>query len=201
MSKSKYLTNVEAFFTNIAETAAAQPNPHHKAILLNYLEHAALEYSDRWEEIFSPHRTVEHPVYHVKWGTPDVVVYDGLEEVKGFYVSLKDQGVLTDQDELLSVNDWGFSSFLNICIFKPGHQLIDEGEQVDDPDAMYVVMQPTGMYWLYDEHARLIGERVYEIAPPKIIKCAPEDVVTETDIQTLIAPYLPQPATTTTVGG
>lgn len=194
-NKSKYLTNVEAFFKNIEATAAAEPNPHRKAILQNYLTHAALEYCDRWEEIFVPERTVEHPVYHVKWGTPDVVVYDGEDEVKPFYIGLKGQGVLTDQDELLSVADWGFSSFLNICIFTPGQQLIDAGTQVDDPDAMYVVKQPTGMYWLYDERARLIGERVYEIAPPEIIKCAPEDVVTEADIETLIAPYLPTPAT------
>jgi hypothetical protein len=194
MSKSKYLTNVEAWFKNIENTAAAEPNPHRKAILLNYLEHAALEYSDRWEEIFTPDRTVEHPVYHVKWGTPDVVIHDGMDAVKTFYAALKDQGVLTDQDEYLSVDDWGFSSFLTICIFMPGRQLLDAGSQVDDPDAMYVVMQPTGMYWLYDERARLIGERVYEIAPPEIVKCAPEDVVTEADIETLIAPYLPEPA-------
>jgi hypothetical protein len=193
VSKSQYLTNVEKWFQNIVDTADAEPNPHRAAILRNYTVHAALEYSDRWEEIFVPERTVEHPVYHVKWGTPDVVVYDGMEPVKAFYAALKDQGVLTDQDEYLSVNDWGFSSFLTICIFMPGQQIIDQGGEVDDPEAMYVVKQPTAMYWLYDERARLIGERVYEIAPPETVKCSPEDVVTEADIEQLIAPYMPEP--------
>jgi hypothetical protein len=191
---SQYLDGVEKWFKNIEDTAAAEPNLHRRAILENYVVHAALEYSDRWPEIFTPERTVEHPVYNVKWGTPETVTYDGMDSVKAFYAELKDQGVLTDQDEYLSVNDWGFSSFLNICIFMPGRQLIEQGTSVADADAMYVVQQPTAMYWLYDENARLIGENVYEIEPPRVLKCSPEDVVTEGDIEKLIEPYLPEPA-------
>lgn len=179
------------WYENIAREGRENPSAHRRKICQNYLEHAALEYTDRWPEIFTPERTVEHPVYKVKWGTPETVVFDGLEAVKGFYTGLKEGGVLTNQDELLSVADWGFSSFLKINLFRTGEQLIAEGAEVDDPSAHYIVQTPCAMYWLYDEDARLIGENVYEMEPGVIKKLDPSEVITSDDLWELVKPYLP----------
>ena len=186
-----YYEATVAWYEAIAREGRENPSPHRRKICQNYLEHAALEYTDRWPEIFTPERTVEHPVYKVRWGTPETVVYDGLDAVKGFYTELKNAGVLTNQDELLSVADWGFSSFLKINLFRTGAQLLEAGAEVDDPDGHYIIQTPCAMYWLYDDDARLIGEYVYEIEPGVIHKLNPDDVITGADLRNLVKPYLP----------
>jgi hypothetical protein len=186
-----YYESTVAFYESIAREARENSSAHRRRICQNYLEHSALEYTDRWAEIFTPRRTVEHPVYKVRWGTQQTVVYDGMAAVKGFYVGLKDAGVLTNQDELLSVADWGFSSFLTINLFRTGAQLSGEGVQVDDPGGHYVIQTPCAMHWLYDKDARLIGENLYEIEPGVVKRLAPEEVITEDDLANLVKPYLP----------
>jgi hypothetical protein len=47
------------------ETLAVTENPRHRQILENYRRHAILETTGRWQEIFTPEMTVEHPVYRV----------------------------------------------------------------------------------------------------------------------------------------
>ena len=187
---SRYYEATVHWYENIAREGRENPSPHRRKICQNYLEHAALEYTQRWPEIFTPERTVDHPVYKVRWGTPETVVFDGLEAVKGFYTELKDGGVLTNQDELLSVADWGFSSFLKINLFRTGAQLQELGVEVDDVSANYIVQTPCAMYWLYDDDARLIGEHVYEMEPGTIVKVSDEDLVTSEDLVRLVAPYL-----------
>lgn len=187
-----YYEATVTWYESIAKEGRENPSPHRRKICQNYLEHAALEYTERWPEIFTPERTVEHPVYKVRWGTPETVVYDGMDAVKGFYTELKDGGVLTNQDELLSVADWGFSSFLKINLFRTGAQLAEQGVEVDDPAGNYIIQTPCAMYWLYDENARLIGENVFETEPGVVKKLAPGEVVTNDDLWNLVKPYLPQ---------
>jgi hypothetical protein len=187
----KYLQGVVQFFRGIADEAAREGNPHRRAILENYLVHAALEYTERWPEIFVPKRTVEHPIYKVRWGTTDDVVYDGLDAVKGFYRGLKDGKLLTNQDQRLAVNDWGFGSFLNINLFMKGEMAKSLGFKVDDEKCDYVLITPCGMYWTYDDRARLIGEYVYEIGAGRVEKVLPQDMLTFDDLQRVVAPYLP----------
>ena len=186
-----YYEATVSWYENIAREGRENPSLHRRKICQNYLEHAALEYTDRWPEIFTPERTVEHPIYKVKWGTPETVVYDGMDAVKGFYLALKDGGTLSNQDELLSVADWGFSSFLKINLYRTGAQLIEIGAEVDDPDGESVIQTPCAMYWLYDENARLIGENVYEMEPGVVVKLAPGETLTGDDLWTLVKPYLP----------
>ncbi|HEX4093043.1 MAG TPA: hypothetical protein VHZ33_30360 [Trebonia sp.] len=186
-----YYEATVSWYENIAREGRENPSAHRRKICQNYLEHAALEYTDRWPEIFTPERTVEHPVYKVHWGTSETVVYDGLDAVKGFYLGLKDAGTLSNQDELLSVADWGFSSFLKINLYRTGAQLLDIGAEIDDPDGEYVIQTPCAMYWLYDENARLIGENVYEMEPGVIRKLAPGETLTGNDLWNLVKPYLP----------
>lgn len=185
-----YYEATVAWYEAIAREGRENPSPHRRKICQNYLEHAALEYTDRWPEIFTPERTVEHPVYKVKWGTPETVVYDGMDAVKGFYMALKDGGTLSNQDELLSVADWGFSSFLKINLYRTGAQLIEMGVDAE-ADGEYMIQTPCAMYWLYDENARLIGENVYEMEPGVVVKLAPGETLTSEDLWGLVKPYLP----------
>lgn len=185
-----YYEATVAWYEAIAREGRENPSPHRRKICQNYLEHAALEYTDRWPEIFTPERTVEHPVYKVKWGTPETVVYDGMDAVKGFYMALKEGGTLSNQDELLSVADWGFSSFLKINLYRTGAQLIEMGVDAE-ADGEYVIQTPCAMDWLYDENARLIGENVYEMEPGVVVKLAPGETLTSDDLWSLVKPYLP----------
>ena len=85
---SKYLDAFEDYMRKNRQQALAETNPHRRAILLNYNRHAALEFSDLWEHIFTKSMTVDHPHYRVMLGTPNVANFDGLAAVKGFYSSL-----------------------------------------------------------------------------------------------------------------
>jgi hypothetical protein len=188
-----YLERADAWFQAIKATAEEQSSHHRKAILTNFLEHAALEYtSDRWREIFDPHRTVAHPVYHIQMGTPDVVIYDGREEVMGFYSALK-EGTLTNEHINLAVDDWGFASFFKIHQFMPGQALVRHGTAVDNPDALYHVEAGLcAMYWTYDEKARLISEYVYQVRPPTYTEIDPANAPTAEGIQAIVQKYLPK---------
>ncbi|NNE41889.1 MAG: hypothetical protein HKN14_13335 [Marinicaulis sp.] len=187
----KYHEGLRGFFKDIDDNVKAEKNSHRKAILDNYLKHAALEYTDRWKEIFDPVRTVAHPVYKVRWGTDEDVIYDGPDAVQGFYRTLKDDTFLTNQDQLLAVNDWGFTSFLKIILHMNAEKARREGFEVDDDSAQYALETPCAMYWLYDDKAKLIGEYVYEIGKSTYSKTAPSDVITDEDVQEIVAPYLP----------
>ncbi|MGE4404326.1 hypothetical protein [Pseudomonas sp.] len=187
----KYLQGVTEYFRNIEAQAAAESNPHRRAILKNYLTHAALEYTDRWPEIFSPERTIAHPIYKVRWGTPEEVVYDGPERVQDFYRTLKDDTFLTNQDELLAVNDWGFASFLTINLFMNAAKARSMGLEPNVEANQYVLATQCSMYWTYDQDARLMGEYVYEIGAGQLAPVAPQDEISFDDVQKVVAGYLP----------
>lgn len=191
---NKYYEATVAWYENIAREGRENPSEHRRRICQNYLEHAALEYSsDRWHEIFTPTRTIEHPHYEIRWGTPETVVYDGVDAVMGFYRVLKAGGALSNQEELLSVADWGFSSFHTSKLFRTASQAAEEGwiKEPGDPDALYVVSTKTAMFWLYDEEARLKGEYVYEMEPSAVTTTTPDEWLSVDDLAELIKPYLP----------
>lgn len=187
----RFHDGLREFFEGIASQAAAERDPHRKAILENYLGHAALEYTDRWEEIFDPVRTVAHPLYKVRLGTSEDVVYDGIDEVKNFYRGMKDDTFLTNDDQRLAVNDWGFMSFLKINLFVDAAKARSMGFDVKGEGGHYVVISPAAMYWTYDKNAKLIGEYVYGIGDAKLEVVPPEDIITYDELQAIVAPYLP----------
>jgi hypothetical protein len=166
-------------------------NPRHRAILTNYRRHALLEVSGRYEEILTPDMTVVHPVYRLTEGAQTIVL-DGHQEVRDFYAGLVAVGaiVMGPVDEQLVVADWGFASECMFHHFMPGRLLMD-GEDVDEPDATYVVKHILAFHWPYDAECRLIGEHVYEdVASRRVEKVAPEDVITPARARELLAPQL-----------
>ena len=166
-------------------------NPRHRAILSNYRRHALLEVSGRYEEILTPAMTVAHPVYRLTEGA-HAIVLDGRDQVRDFYAGLVAAGaiVMGPVDEQLVVADWGFASECMFHHFMPGRLLMDV-EDIDDPEATYVVKHVLAFHWPYDERGLLIGEHVYEdVASRQVEKVAPEDVITPARARELLAPQL-----------
>ena len=166
-------------------------NPRHRAILSNYRRHALLEVSGRYEEILTPAMTVAHPVYRLTEGA-HAIVLDGRDQVRDFYAGLVAAGaiVMGPVDEELVVADWGFASECMFHHFMPGRLLMDV-EDIDDPEATYVVKHVLAFHWPYDERGLLIGEHVYEDVASRVVeKVAPEDVVTPARARELLAPQL-----------
>ena len=148
--------------------------------------------SGRWTEIFDPEMTVEHPVYRITEGGRSLLL-DGREEVQEFYRGMTEAGasVMILEDEQIAVADWGFASESIFNHYASGEFLIASGEDVDDPDASYLLRHRLAMIWHYDKRARMIGEHVYEDATSREIrKLAPEDVVTPEEAREALAPLI-----------
>jgi hypothetical protein len=89
------------------------------------------------------------------------------------------------------VGDWGFASESIFNHYAPGPFLIASGEDVDDPEACYLLRRRLAMIWHYDDRCRMIGEHVYEDATSReITKLAPEDVVTPEEARDALAPLI-----------
>lgn len=189
---SKYEASFTGMFDGVDEMIRTTDNPRHKQILLNYRRHGLLEVSQRWDELLDPAMTVEHPVYRMNEG-PSSILLDGREMVESFYRDLVDSGasVLWPTDQKVAVSDWGFAAEATFLHFVPGKLLAAAGEQIDDPDATYLVKHLLAMFWPYAEDGRLIGEHVYEDGTSReIMKPDPEDVITPADARSLLEPVL-----------
>ena len=189
---SKYLEKQRQWFEFISKEIEATENPHHKAILQNFKNHAAYELSGNWEKIFTPEMTVEEPVYHVLGlGLPELTTFDGDAAVQNFYGRLNEGVVMFYGEENLAVADWGFASFPTSAVVFDGAQLAAAGVEVDDPSARYIAEYPTAMRWLYDSQAKLIGENVYQVGETKYTKLDPADDITMETRNALVSRYLP----------
>ncbi len=164
----------------IARLLEVTENPRHRWLLHAYDRHRNLEMAGRWQEIFEPDMTVEHPVYHFNVFGINTVL-DGADAVKAVYDewSRSAQCIFYTDDEKLAVGDNMIVSTATIYQQTPGVVLAEAGAPVD-PDAHYLVANVEHMIWPYDDEGRLIGEDVWEIDESKrqIIPLAPQEVLT-----------------------
>jgi len=186
---SKYLDAFETFMIKGREQARKETNPHRRAILTNYNRHAALEFSDNWQHIFTKEMTVDHPYYRVHLGNPSLATFDGLTAVKGFYSSLNER-VVWLQDEQLFVNDWGFASYSTFGQFATGADVVAMGYEADAPEATYAMLCPLAMFWPYTEDAKMIGEDVYQLAPFTVVKPNPADIFTFAERSRMLGEFI-----------
>lgn len=185
--------------TNIAVERLLETteNPRHRWLLQAYNRHRYLEMAGRWQEIFAPEMTVEHPVYHFNvFGISTVL--DGAEAVRAVYEewSRTAQCVFYATDEKLAVGDNMIVSTATIYQQTPGQLLVDAGAPVD-PAAHYLVANVEHMIWPYDDEGRLIGEDVWEVDESRrqVIPLDPTEVLTVEMSSTLLAPLIkPLPA-------
>ena len=172
-------------------------NPRHRYLLQSYLRHRYLESAGRYQEIFDPRMTVEHPVYRFSLiGRPRFTL-DGREQVEALYRhwTETDQCIFYVENEIVSVGDHlvvgrgiGYQQTL-------GSELADAGAGADadiDVNAMYLTRSQITMVWPYDDHCRLLGEDVWEFddAERDYIKLDPADVLTAGQAGELLEPLI-----------
>ncbi len=182
---------LERMFDNTDDLLAKTDNPLHRKILINWRRHSCLEIMGRYQEIFAPDLTVEHPVYRVHNDDSGTVVLDGRAAVEGFYRDLTEAGasVMVGTNDCIAVNDWGFTIESDFHNFVPGIVLSTMGMEVDDPSAMYLISYQQAMVWHYTEDGRLIGENIYG-GTRTITKPDPADVVTLAEAVQILTPIL-----------
>jgi hypothetical protein len=186
---SKYLDAFRDCLQVIDDAAAAEKNPHRKAILENFLRHAGLEFSGQDELILTPDMTVDEPTYHVKWGAT-LSTYDGIDAVQGYYNGVNEV-VSTFQDHTCWVNDWGIASYSKFVRFTTGAVLASEGAEIEKADdTQYAQILPMAMFWSYDEDAKLLGEDVYMLADPTHVELAENDKFTVDELHTVAKSFL-----------
>jgi hypothetical protein len=194
LALSSYLDQHVAFFEEVAREGRENPSSHRRKICQNYLEHAALEYVGRWDEVLQPARTVENPIYRIRIGTPEAEVHDGMAAVRDYYSRVTPSDgvfVMPNSDSHFAVSDWGFSTFLTVNLFQTGVELQEQGIDPADPDGHYILQTNLGYWWSFDSDARLIGENVYELEPTKVVKISASELIAGDDMKKLVKPYLP----------
>lgn len=182
---------LERMFDNTDALLAGTENPLHRKILINWRRHSCLEIMGRYQEIFAPDLTVDHPVYHVHTDDSGTVILDGREAVEGFYRELTEAGasVMVGTNDSIAVNDWGFTIESDFHNFVPGKLLAYMGVDVDDQEATYVISYQQAMVWHYTPDGLLIGENIYG-GSRAITKTEPEDVITLAEAVEILTPIL-----------
>jgi hypothetical protein len=178
--KSLDITKTNAPIERLLEVTE---NPRHRFLLQNFHRHRYLEISGRYEEIFVPEMTVEHPVYHM-YAQKINTTLEGQEQVEGLYRYWAETNQCIfygDPEGEVAVADH-FIATVDRVVYEQilGKVLIKGGIDVDDENAMYLYKSFLEMVWPYDDRGRMIGEDVWEVDPSKaeIIKLDPADVMT-----------------------
>jgi hypothetical protein len=188
------ITQTNAAVERLIETTES---PRHLYLLHAYNRHRNLEMAGRFEEIFTPEMTVEHPVYHFNL-LDMVTTLDGAEAVKEVYREWTRTGecIFYTADEKLAVGDTMIVSTSMIYQQHPGTIIAASGARVD-PDGTYLIKTATHMIWPYDDRGRLIGEDVweYDTSLREIIPLDSADVLTAEQAGKLLEPLIkPLPA-------
>lgn len=181
--------------TNIAvqELIEVTENPRHRYLLQAYDRHRNLEHAGRYEEIFAPEMTVEHPVYRFNLIGQPPMHLEGRGQVEPLYAywAQTNQSVFYNEAETVAVGDWMVVSTMVGYQQLSGSDLAAGGQEVD-PDAMYLLRGRVAMIWPYDERGRLVGENVWEYDPSEhdLIKLDPNEVLTTEQAAELLDPYI-----------
>ncbi len=186
--------------TNIAvrELIEVTENPRHRYLLQAYDRHRNLEHAGRYQEIFVPEMTVEHPVYRFSMLGQPPITLEGRAQVEPLYQlwAQTSQCIFYNENETVAVGDRMVTSTMTGYQQTHGSALADAGVDADE-DAMYLLRGRVAMIWPYDERGRLIGENVWEYDPSEhdLIKLDPADVLTTERAAELLKSYItPLPA-------
>ncbi|MFZ0040292.1 MAG: hypothetical protein WAK93_03230 [Solirubrobacteraceae bacterium] len=181
--------------TNIAvqQLIERTENPRHRYLLQAYDRHRNLEHAGRYEEIFSPEMTVEHPVYRFNMIGQPPMTLDGREQVEPLYRfwSETNQSIFYNESETVAVGDFMVVSTMVGYQQTLGAALVAAGVEADE-DAMYLLRGRVAMVWPYDERGRLIGENVWEYDESEhdLVKLDPRNVLTTERAAELLDPYI-----------
>ncbi|MEO8967264.1 MAG: hypothetical protein ABI355_06705 [Solirubrobacteraceae bacterium] len=181
--------------TNIAvqQLIEVTENPRHRYLLQAYDRHRNLEHAGRFEEIFAPEMTVEHPVYRFNMRGQPPMTLAGREQVEPLYRHWAEtnQSIFYNESETIAVGDWMVVSTMVGYQQTLGSALVAGGTDADG-DAMYLLRGRVVMLWTYDERCRLVGENVWEYdeTEHELIKLDPGAVLTTERAAELLAPLI-----------
>lgn len=181
--------------TNIAvqELIEATENPRHRYLLQAYDRHRNLEHAGRFEEIFTPEMTVEHPVYRFNMIGQPPTTLAGREQVEPMYRfwAETNQSIFYNESETVAVGDWMVVSRMIGYQQTLGSVLVAGGIEAEE-DAMYLLRGRVAMIWPYDERGRLVGENVWEYDEGEhdLIKLDSDAVLTTERAAALLEPQI-----------
>jgi hypothetical protein len=177
----------------VQELIEVTENPRHRYLLQAYDRHRNLEHAGRFEEIFAPEMTVEHPVYRFNMIGQPPMQLDGREQVEPLYRlwAETNQSIFYNESETVAVGDWLVVSTMVGYQQTLGSALAAGGVEADE-DAMYLLRGRVAMIWPYDERGRLVGENVWEYDESEhgLIKLDPGDVLTTERAAELLEPLI-----------
>ena len=181
--------------TNVAvrELIEVTENPRHRYLLQAYDRHRNLEHAGRYEEIFAPEMTVEHPVYRFNLIGQPPMTLEGRDQVEPIYRLWADtnQCIFYNECETVAVGDRMVVSTMTGYQQTLGSALVAQGIDANG-DAMYLLKGRVAMVWPYDEQGRLLGENVweYDASEHDLIELDPEDVLTTERAAELLEPLI-----------
>ncbi len=182
--------------TNVAvqELIEVTENPRHRYLLQAYDRHRNLEHAGRYQEIFAPEMTVDHPVYRFNMiGQPSMHL-EGREQVEPLYHywAETNQSVFYNETETVAVGDWMVVSTMVGYQQLLGSDLAAAGLDDVDAEAMYLLRGRVAMVWPYDERGRLVGENVWEYDETEhdLIKLDPDEVLTTAQAAEQLEPHI-----------
>ncbi len=177
----------------VQELIEVTENPRHRYLLKAYDRHRNLEHAGRFEEIFAPEMTVEHPVYRFNMIGQPPMTLEGPEQVEPLYRHWAEtnQSVFYNESETVAVGDWMVVSTMVGYQQTLGSALVAGGIEADE-NAMYLLRGRVAMIWPYDERGRLVGENVWEYDDSEhdLIKLDPDDVLTTERAAELLEPLI-----------
>src|SRR5579884_4290836 len=177
----------------VQELIEVTENPRHRYLLQAYDRHRNLEHAGRFEEIFAPEMTVEHPVYRFNMIGQPAMKLEGREQVEPLYRlwAETNQSIFYTENETVAVGDFLVVSTMVGYQQMLGSMLVAAGVEAEE-DAMYLLRGRVAMVWPYDEQCRLIGENVWEYDETEhdLIKLDPDDVLTTEQAAELLEPQI-----------
>ena len=177
----------------VQELIEVTENPRHRYLLQAYDRHRNLEHAGRFEEVFAPEMTVEHPVYRFNMIGQPPMKLEGREQVESLYRfwAETNQSVFYNETETVAVGDFMVVSTMVGYQQTLGSALVAAGIEADE-DAMYLLRGRVAMVWPYDERCRLVGENVWEYDETEhdLIKLDPDEVLTTQHAAELLEPQL-----------
>jgi hypothetical protein len=177
----------------VQELLERTENPRHRYLLHAYDRHRNLEHAGRFEEIFTPEMTVEHPVYRFNMIGQPPMKLEGREQVEPVYRlwAETNQSVFYNEQETVAVGDFMVTSTMVGYQQTLGSALLAAGVDAEE-NSTYLLRGRVAMIWPYDERCRLVGENVWEYDETEhdLIKLEPDEVLTTQQAAALLAPQI-----------
>jgi hypothetical protein len=154
----------------IEEKLAKTTNPRHRMMLQRLLQHARGEVEEDLEAVLAT--LAPHPVYRV-WRGPPEMNPEGAEAVRNYYIHEifgKGRHCIESNKERIVVDDETIITEGVLRSVMWGRDARENGFDVDDLEAYYLIKYRMLVVWPFDEEVYIIGEQSYSAYPQDLIR-------------------------------